>query len=496
MDNFLEFVNITKKFAGVPALKNINFSIKQGEIHCFCGENGAGKSTLINLCAGVFQPEEGMIKCKGEEVHPSSPRDAEKLGIGVAFQEVPLCTNMSISANIFLGAHPKTKYGKLDWEYMNQETRKILDEFEIKRDPGEMVSELTIAEQSLIQIGRVLYNNPECIILDEPTSTLSDNQKDILFKRLRKICKEKVLTVIYVSHRMEEIFEITDRITILKDGEYVTTLETKRTNENEIVKHMVGREVTIREKKPVKVGDVALEVKNIVSEGVVDNVSFSVRKGEILGFSGLQGAGRTELARIIYGLDKKDSGDIYINGEKVKINSVKDAISHHIGLISENRRDEGIVGQMSVKNNLILVMLNEFSKLGFLKKRGIADATSEYVKKLKIKIASQEQEIIRLSGGNQQKVIIARWLLKNPQILICDEPTRGIDVGTKSEIYEILEDLAAGGMAIILISSDLPEILAVSDRIIVMKQGKISGTFDKSEATEENIMKSATGIGG
>lgn len=494
-ENFIEFKNITKRFPGVVALSKVDFSIKRGEIHSLCGENGAGKSTLINLCGGVYLPDEGSIKINGKEEKLTSPLKSEELKISIVFQEVPLCKNLSIAANIFLGPNPVTKNGLLDWNRMNKEASELLELFELKFSPTELIENLSIAEQSLVQIARAIHTNPDFIILDEPTSALSSNQKDILFNVLRKIRKERELTILYVSHRLEEIFEITDRITVLRDGNFVETVDSKAVDVGKIISLMVGRELNERvcSSKNTE-GRTILEVKNIKRKDVLKDISFSLKEGEILGISGLQGAGRTELIRTIFGLDPRDSGDIFIDEKKVNIKSPNDAIRFRIGLISENRRDEGIVPMMSVKDNLIAVLLGELSTFTYLNGHAIKSVVNKFVDKMKIKISSLDQKIESLSGGNQQKVIIARWLAKNPRVLICDEPTRGIDVGAKTEVHNILLDLANQGVSIIIISSDLPEILCIADRILIMHEGKLTGELDHNEACEELIMKMATGL--
>ena len=494
MEKYLEFSSTTKRFAGVVALDAVTFSVHKGEIHGLCGENGAGKSTLINICAGAYKSDGGSFSVKEAQAHFASPRDAERHGIGVVFQEVPMCMNMSIAANIFLSPHPETRRGSLDWRRMNAETAELMALFQIKRQPRDIVGNLTIAEQSLIQIARVLKKAPDCLILDEPTSTLSPDQKDILFDVLRKYRSERGMTILYVSHRMEELFELTDRITILKDGKYIATLDTPAVTPREVVRLMVGREIEESRRADAKKGAVALSVRNITRKGALRDVSFDAHYGEILGFSGLQGAGRSELARVIFGLDPKDAGEIIVDGKSKRIDSVSDAIQYGIGYISENRRDDGIVSGMSVRDNIIMVSLKELSKLKVLQKDKIRDVVKQYIARLSIKVSSHDQVISGLSGGNQQKVILSRWLAKGPRILICDEPTRGIDVGAKAEVYTILADLAQKGMAIIVISSDLPEILAISDRLIVMREGQITGELTAEEASEERIMQYASGV--
>lgn len=494
-ENFIEFVNISKVFPGVKALSGISFAVKRGEIHCLCGENGAGKSTLINLCGGVYLPEEGHIVINGKEERLSSPLKSEELKISIVFQEIPLCKNLSIAANIFLGPNPPTRAGILDWETMNREASSLIEMFGIKHSPGELVEDLTIAEQSLVQIAKAIHTKPDFLILDEPTAALSVNQKNILFDVLKKIRAERELTILYVSHRLEEVFEIADRITVFRDGRYIKTENACDLTVDKVVSLMVGRDVkpnVYAENK--KIGDTVLEVRNLSRKGILKDISFSLKEGEILGLAGLQGSGRTELIRAVYGLDPRDSGEIYIYGKKVDIKTPADSINIKIGLISENRRDEGIVPMMSVRDNLIMVSLKEMSFFTYFKNRSIKEVVGKFVEKLKIKISHPGQKIESLSGGNQQKVIIARWLAKNPRILICDEPTRGIDVGAKAEVHNILVELARQGVAVIMISSELPEVLSISDRILVMHNGQINGEVQHYEATEERIMKIATGF--
>ncbi|OIQ62627.1 sugar ABC transporter ATP-binding protein [Neomoorella thermoacetica] len=494
-ENLVELLHITKNFPGVVALDDVSFTIKKGEIHCLCGENGAGKSTLINICGGVYQPDSGQILFDGRTKRLLSPLHAEELGIGVAYQEIPLCKNMTVAANIFLGPKLKLSKGLLDWHAMEEETRELLALFNMKNDPGELVENLSIAEQSLIQIARVIYRKPRLLILDEPTAALTIDQKDTLFSLLKHLRQKQELSILYVSHRLEEVFEIADRITVLRDGKYIGTLEAKETDADNIIKMMVGREIkkTVARGKDVKAKKI-LEVKHLSRKGTFHDITFDLYEGEILGFAGFQGAGRTEVMRAIFGLDGFDAGEIYIDGRIKKIKSPIDAIKNRIGMISENRRDEGIVPLMTVKDNLIIVALDETSTIGFLQAGRIRELFKEFVARLNIKVASPFQLITKLSGGNQQKVIIARWLVKKPRILICDEPTRGIDVGAKAEIHSILDELTREGIGIILISSELPELLAICDRIVVMHEGTITGELNKKDATEEKIMRLAAGM--
>ncbi len=494
-NNYIEFNSISKLFPGVKALSDVSFFIKKGEIHALVGENGAGKSTLINICSGVLSPNDGHILMEGNKVRFSSPREAEKHKISTIFQEIPVCPNMSVAQNIFLGPKPKSRLGFLDNSLMNQETVRLLSLFNIKRRPLDLMKNLSLAEQSMVQILRAINTEPDFLILDEPTSSLSIEQKDVLFGFLKKLRDEHKLTVLYVSHRLEEIFEIADRITVLKDGSYINTVNTHDANVDMIIKMMVGRDIDkyVYEKNKL-FGETFLEVSNLSRGKTLQNINFSIKKGEILGVAGLQGAGRTELGRAIFGADRIDSGVFNINKKNVNIKNVRNAISHGIAMISENRRDQGIIPFLTVSDNLIIVALKKVSKFGYFISGLIRDLVKNYINSLSIKASSPQQRIANLSGGNQQKVIISRWLANKPKLLICDEPTRGIDVGSKSEIHSLLVDLAKNGMAVLVISSELPELLSICDRILVMRQGKITGELEHKDATEEKIMRLAAAV--
>jgi ribose transport system ATP-binding protein len=492
-DTLIEFQGISRSFPGVKALSGVSFSIARGEIHALVGENGAGKSTLINICCGVLRPDEGRMLLNGRPVRFESPKDAERQKIATVFQEIPICTNMTVAQNIFLGPSPKTRGGFLDVRFMNAETKKLLEIFEIKRQPNETMGTLSLAEQSMVQILRALYMKPDFLVLDEPTSSLSLEQKDFLFRRLRQVRREQALTVLYVSHRMEEIFEISDRISVLKDGVYVSTVDTKSTDHEGIIRMMVGRNIDKHVyQKSATQGETIVEVSHLSRDKVLNDISFSMRKGEIVGLAGLQGAGRTELGRAIFGADPVSSGTVTVAGRKVDAKSVSRAIGAGIAMISENRRDEGIVPIMSVNDNLILVAFRKASRLGFLAGRRIRRTVADYISRMSIKVSSPLQRIDSLSGGNQQKVIISRWLANDPTLLICDEPTRGIDVGSKAEIHAMLVDLAKNGLTVLLISSEMPELLSICDRILVMHNGRITGELSHEEATEEKILVLAT----
>ena len=495
MDNIIELKNITKSFPGVVALSDVSLEIKRGEIHSLCGENGAGKSTLINLLSGVHQPTEGELFIRGNKEVIETPLKAEHLKIATSHQEVPLCQNISIAENIFLSANPKTKFIFMDRAYMREETNKVLALFDYKLDPDELMGNLTVAEQTIVQISKAIRTEPDVLILDEPTAALTTAEKDKLFSVLRDIRSKRDLTIVYISHKLEEVFELTDRITVLRDGKLIGTLDAGNTEINEIISMMVGRDIQRHiYSKNRTIGDEVLKVDKLCRQGVLSDISFSLKRGEILGVAGLQGAGRTEILRAIFGLDRIDSGEIKLNGQSIQIKSPEYAIRAGIAMISENRRDEGIVPIMSTESNLIMVIFKRLAQLGLLRRKSIDAVTEEYVNKLRIKISSAEQLIANLSGGNQQKVIIARWLAGNPQVLMCDEPTKGIDVGAKSEIHDLLGSLAEEGMSVIIVSSELPELLSICDRVLVVHSGSIAGEVAHKDLTEEKVMLYATGL--
>ena len=492
-DTFIQFNNITKIFPGVKALSNVSFSIKKGEIHALCGENGAGKTTLINICSGVIQPNHGDLIIKGEKVKFDLPTDAEPYKIATVHQEVPLCDNLTIAENIFLGPNPKAKFGFVDRKYLNAETKGLLALFHLPQAPTTLIQELSLPEKSMIQFLRAIYTDPDFLILDEPTASLPTEKKDMLFDYLQKKRKEKEITVLYISHKLEEVFEIAGRISVLRDGYFVGTLETSQAEVDDVINMMVGRDIKeyVYEKNE-NIGETILEVKNLSRKHVLKEINFNLRRGEILGFAGLQGAGRTELARVIFGIDPADTAEIFINDQPTKTKSIKQAINNGIAMIPEDRRNEGIVPEMSAANNLIMVALKKVSQFSCLINKRKNKLIKKYFDSLNIKSIGPQQLIANLSGGNQQKVIISRWLASEPSILICDEPTRGIDVNSKSEIQSILVNLAKKGMAVILISSELQDLLTICDRIIVMHKGMIAGQLMHAEATEEKIMYLAT----
>lgn len=495
MAPIIEFKNITKRFGGTVALDHVSFEVQKGEVHCLCGENGAGKSTLINLCGGVFEPTEGTILIHGKEERINSIQKSEKLGFAIVHQEVPLCLNMSIAQNVFLGSKESTKGIFMDEKYMNKKTEELLEQFQLKAKATELLGNLSIAEQSMVQIAKALYAKPEILILDEPTAALTNNQREVMFDVVRKLVKEQQTTVIYVSHRLEEVMELGDRLTVFKDGRFVVTKRVADVTVDEIISLMVGREIDKSEwGKTYATDEVLMSVKNLSRGRRFQNISFELKKGEILGLAGFVGAGRTEVLQAIFGVDRPDSGEIYIKGKKVKIKSPRDAIRNHISLIPENRRDDGLVTSMSIKQNAQLAVPDLISTKGFLNRKKSDELMQKMIKAYSIKIGKPDDMILTLSGGNQQKVVIAKWISNSPEILLCDEPTRGIDVGAKAEVYAILRDIASKGIGIIMVSSELPELLSLCDRILVMHEGRLTGEIKREEATEELIMKCAAAV--
>lgn len=496
-ETILQMKNIEKGFSGVSVLKKAGIEVAKGEVQILLGENGAGKSTLMKILAGAYTKDAGEIIYKGKPVEINSPKDAEKLGISIIYQEFNLVPYLSVAENMFLGKEPMSKIpGKIDFEKMYTKSKEMLDRLDVAIDPKTVVADLGIAQQQMVEIAKALSVNADVIIMDEPTAALTEKEINSLFEIIHKVKSEGV-SIIYISHRLEEFSIIGDRVTVMRDGETVGMVNMKETTIDHLIKLMVGREIGNKfPKVEAKKEDILLEVKNLNRKGVFKNINFSLRKGEILGISGLMGAGRTEVMRGIFGVDPIDSGEIFINNKEVIIKTEKDAISHGIGFVTENRRDEGLVLSMDIKENITLGTLNKFLDNPVrLNLKSEVDTTKSYIDKLKIKTAGYQQKTGTLSGGNQQKIVIAKWLLADSKILIVDEPTRGIDVGAKLEIYNIMNELVKNGVGIIMISSELPEVLGMSDRILVMCRGEITGELSREEANQEKIMYYATGGG-
>ena len=487
----LQMIDIDKRFQGVHALKKCNLDLRKGEVHALVGENGAGKSTLMKCLTGIHKPEEGRIVYNGKEVSYKNPKEAQEDGISIVHQELNLMNHLTAAQNIFIGRESKGFI--LNDSIINQKTQELFDHLKLNISPTEKVGNLTVGKQQMVEISKAISFDSSVLILDEPTAALTETEIRELFRTMNDL-RARGVTMVYISHRMDEIMEMTDRITVMRDGEYITTLNTKETNLDEIINAMVGRTIYAEPKTHSNVAPdapVVLEAKNLVSKDVKD-VSFQLHKGEILGLAGLMGAGRTETARLIFGADPRTSGEIYKNGQQVTIRTPQDAVKAGIGYLSEDRKRFGLAIGLSIADNTILAAAEDFCKMGVIDEQKVRQVTEEYIKKINIKTPSISQLIRNLSGGNQQKVIIAKWLVRNCDVLIFDEPTRGIDVGAKSEIYKLMNDLAAEGKSIIMISSELEEVLRMSDRIICMCEGRLTKVLDIQEASQEVIMKYAT----
>ncbi len=489
----IEMQGIHKAFGTNQVLKGVDFELRPGEVHALMGENGAGKSTLMNILVGLHALDQGTITVDGKETVFSNPGEAEKQGITFIHQELNIWPDMTVLENLFIGRELNLPYGLLDTRKMKRLAREQLQRLSVDLPLSREAGACSVGQQQMIEIAKALMTEAKVIIMDEPTAALTEREIVKLFEVIRSLKAEGV-SIVYISHRMEEIFAICDRITVMRDGITVDTKDIPATNFDEVVRKMVGRELTERyPKRNPKPGEVVLEVKNATRRGLFENVSFNVRAGEVVGFSGLMGAGRTEIMRAIFGLDKLDGGEIVLKGKKINIRRPEDAVRHGIGFITEDRKDEGLVLEFSIRENMALPNLFSFTSKGFISSRKEKEFVDTLVKRLQVKTQSAETPAGSLSGGNQQKVVIAKWIGIGPSLLILDEPTRGVDVGAKREIYQLINELTDRGVAIIMVSSELPEVLGMSDRIIVVHEGHIGGELAGSEATQENIMTLATG---
>ncbi|WP_434751209.1 sugar ABC transporter ATP-binding protein [Paenibacillus amylolyticus] len=489
----IQMNNIHKAFGTNQVLSGVDFELKEGEVHALMGENGAGKSTLMNILIGLHQRDQGTIEIDGKETYFGSPKEAEQLGITFIHQELNVWPEMTVLDNLFIGKEISSSMGLLNTKQMKalatEQFAKLSVDIPLERPAGEC----SVGQQQMIEIAKALMTDAKVIIMDEPTAALTEREIQKLFGVIRSLQKNGV-SIVYISHRMEEIFTICDRITIMRDGRTVDTKAIPETNFDEVVRKMVGRELTERyPSRNPKYGEVVLEVREVSRKGLFENVSFDVKAGEVLGFSGLMGSGRTEIMRAIFGLDRLDSGEIKIRGKKVNIRKPADAVKHGIGFITEDRKDEGLVLDFSIRENMALTNLFSFSNKGFILNAKEQEFVDTLIKRLQIKTQSSETAARNLSGGNQQKVVIAKWVGIGPSVLILDEPTRGVDVGAKREIYQLMNELTDRGVAIIMVSSELPEVLGMSDRIAVVHEGHITGVLPKEQATQEHIMTLATG---
>ncbi|MGI9860928.1 sugar ABC transporter ATP-binding protein [Moorella naiadis] len=492
----LRLEGVNKAFPGVQALKDVSLAIMPGEIHALVGENGAGKSTLIKIISGVYHSDQGQLYFQEQPVTINSPREARELGISTVYQELALSPHLSVAENIFMGRLP-ARWGRrwVDWNRLYNMARELLDELEIDLDPRQRLGSLSVAYRQQVEIARALSINARVIIFDEPTAVLTEDETAVLFKNLQRL-KERGVGVIYISHRMAEILHLADRITVLRDGRVVATLPGAEAQYEQLVRLMVGRDINKGLVSPGEAarGNVVMEVEGLCQEGVVADINFSLHAGEVLGLYGLVGSGRTEVARLLFGLARPSAGKIKLAGKEVKITSPREAIRHGLGFLPEDRRHQGLVLQLDVTRNICLANLDSLHRRGFIQTTVEKQMAGRGVKELAIKTPNLAQKVANLSGGNQQKVILARWLMRQPkpQIFIMDEPTRGVDVGAKAEIHRLIRQLADEGMAVLMISSDLSEVLAVSDRIMVMREGRMAGEIQQKEATEEKVIFLAT----
>lgn len=490
MSVLLEMRGIRKSFYGNEVLHSVDLTLESGTVLALMGENGAGKSTMMNILVGIHKRDGGTIRIDGQEVNIESPHDAQKLGIAMIHQELSSVVEMSVAENIYLGREP-VKNGFIDYRKMYKDTEELLKNLNINLNPKTKMGKLRVADQQLVEIAKAVSQNARILIMDEPTSSITDREVENLYGIIRDL-KMRKTGIIYISHKMEEVYTITDQITVLRDGASIATWNTKEATNDMVVKAMVGRELTEQyPKRKVEIGDTILELKNFTQEGVFENISFKLRRGEILGLVGLVGAGRTETMQALFGITKPDSGEVYLKGQKVEFKKPVDAIKNGLAYVTEDRKGEGLVLPMSIAHNITLPSMKELSRKIFIKQKEEKDRVGKEITDLKVKTTSPNLAVKNLSGGNQQKVVLAKWMLKNPDVIIFDEPTRGIDVGAKAEIYKLMNEFVAEGKAIIMISSELPEAMGMSDRILVLSNHKMSGELSKNEFNQKSLMKLA-----
>lgn len=488
----IEMKDIYKSFGKNDVLKGVDFTLNDGEIHALVGENGAGKSTLMNILSGVLSKDKGEILIDGKEVDISDTNVAKKYGISFIHQELSDWPELTVMDNIFMNNEIKNGIF-LDKAKMRKKCIELLERFDLDINPKTKVSELSVGQRQMMEIAKANLNKVNVLILDEPTSALTNNEIDKLFKLIKRL-RDKNVSMIYISHRMEEIFSLTNKITVMRDGKSVSVMDTNKTDEREVVSYMVGRDIgDFYHEMDAEISDVKIELKNFNREGFFKDINIKAKKGEVLGISGLMGAGRTEIMRSVFGLDPKDSGEVFIDGKKIEIKNPADAIKNKIGFVTENRQEEGLILDESIRENISLLNFDKFSKNSFIDKAKEKNLSDNLVDSFKVKTQSSESKISDLSGGNQQKVVFAKWYAIGPEILILDEPTKGVDVGAKREIYDLIKDLTNKGVSIILISSDLPELISLSNRIYVIHEGKVQGELLKKDASQEKIMTLATG---
>jgi ABC-type sugar transport system ATPase subunit len=490
----LQLQGIVKTFPGVRALDGVNFDVRPGEVHALLGENGAGKSTLMKVLAGMYQPNEGRILIGGQPVAIRNPIEAKAQGVVLIHQELSLVPQMSAAENIYLGELPRKSLGRVDWKTLFAKSNAILERLKCRFRAEVTVANLSIANQQMVEIARALTVDARVVVFDEPTASLTDAEKVVLFDIITDL-KAQGVGIVYISHRMDEIFTLSDRITVLRDGQYRGTLDTVTTDEDEVTRLMIGRSLDLtRHEAPPEFGKTMLEVRNLSCAPLFRDISFSVRAGEVVGFYGLVGAGRTEIAETLFGLRSPSAGEIFVDGQPVQITNPRAAIALGISLVPENRKEQGLVLHMNCRDNMTLPQVQDLTSGPFISNGAEIAIFDQYRDRLAIKTPSWRQSAGVLSGGNQQKIVIGKWLSMQPRVLIVDEPTRGIDVGSKAEIHTLLRELAAQGYAVIVISSEMPEVLRVSDRIVAMYNGRIMREFDISEVTEDNLVQAISGI--
>jgi ABC-type sugar transport system ATPase subunit len=487
----LEMKGVSKTFPGVKALDKVDLTVFSGEVIALVGENGAGKSTLMKILSGIHRMDEGEILFEGKPIDIRNPLGSQKAGISIIYQELNLLNNLNIAENIFIGREPCRKNGLVDKRKEHRDARALLDEVKLHVDTQTTVSKLSTAQKQMVEVAKALSLNARLIIMDEPTSSLTDTETQTLFDIVRKL-RARGVAIVFISHRMVEIFQIADKVSVMRDGQMITTLEVGQTTEADIISAMVGREIgNLYVKEETRIGDIVLEVRELSTKNFLNDINFYVRSGEILGFAGLVGAGRSEVMRAIFGIDPKQSGSVFVKGKKADIRKTGDSLRYGIGFVPEDRKEQALILNMTVKRNMSLAALDRVSRGWFIDKLRENRLVERFISLLRVKTPSMEQKVVNLSGGNQQKVVIAKWMANEPSILILDEPTRGIDVGAKKEIHKLMCDLASQGVAIVLVSSELPEIIGMSDRIMVMHEGRIKGEFARRNVTQEEIMQMA-----
>jgi len=488
----LELKNITKRFSGVEVLHQVPFSLKRGEVHALLGENGAGKSTLIKVMTGVHQPDGGEIYLDGQQVQFSDTRQSRQAGLAAIYQELSLFPDLDVAENIFVGRQPTTVDGRIDWRKLYAEAGELLASLGVHLELKQKARNLSIAQQQMVEIARAFSINARILIMDEPTSSLTLNEVADLFRLVRRL-RDEGTAIIFISHRLEELFELADRVTVLRDGAYVDTRSIEDVTRDDLIRMMVGRKITnMFPKQDVQAEEVVLKVDHLTRAGAFEDISFELRKGEILGMAGLIGAGRTDVACAIFGVEPPSSGTIQFEGKEIQISSPQQAIALGLAYVPEDRQLHGLIPPMDIISNISLPILQEYSRQGWLRDKEERSATFNAARQMEVRANNIWQKARELSGGNQQKVVLAKWLSTNPKILILDEPTRGIDVGTKAAVHALMSKLASEGMAILMISSELPEVLGMSDRILVMYEGRMTATFSRAEATQEKIISAAT----